>query len=148
MSPATVTLTFGPDLGELNRIADELGRFGSAHGLGEETIAAVHLAVEEIVTNAIKHGCGDEQDHQLSVRLTCDGRELTAVIEDDACAYNPLERVDPDVNLPIEERPIGGLGIFLVRRLMDHVDYQRVDGRNVFTMKKRCGAEAAGEPGA
>ncbi len=59
-------------------------------------------------------------------------------VEDDAVAFNPLEREAPDLNAPLEDRPIGGLGVHLVRKLMDDVRYERAGARNILTMRKRA----------
>ena len=71
--------------------------------------------------------------------LALEGDELTIRVEDDGRAFDPLQAPPPDLDLPLEERPVGGLGIHIVRSVMDAVEYQRRGGRNVLTMRKTIG---------
>lgn len=125
------------DLGELSRLAEALQTFASANGLSAGTLFAVNLALEELVTNTIWYGFTDGQVHVIDISLRLDGPDLHVRVEDDATAFNPLERAAPDLEAPIEDRPIGGLGVHLVRTLMDDVQYERAGARNVLTMRKR-----------
>lgn len=124
------------DRHELARLGPLAHEFAGRHHLPEPVSSAVHLALEEVVTNAICHG---DDGHRGIVRidLECSGSEVTIVVEDEGKPFDPLRRPDPRVDLPIEDRPIGGLGIYFVRQLMDDVAYVRVDGKNRLVMKKR-----------
>jgi len=95
-----------------------------------------NLAVEELVTNCIKYGYEDAAEHMIEVKLQISGNELALTVTDDGRPFNPLELPEPDVRLPIEDRPIGGLGIYLLRRMSDHMDYVRVAGKNSVTLRK------------
>jgi len=95
-----------------------------------------NLAVEELVTNCIKYGYEDAAEHMIEVKLQISGNELAVTVTDDGRPFNPLELPEPDVRLPIEDRPIGGLGIYLLRRMSDHMDYVRVAGKNSVTLRK------------
>ena len=99
---------------------------------------AVNLALEELVTNTISYGFTDAGEHVIRISLHLDGPDLHIRVEDDATAFNPLEREAPDLVTPLAERPIGGLGIHFVRTLMDDVRYERVGARNVLSMRKRA----------
>lgn len=125
------------DLAEMTHLADELQAFASGHGVSDGTLFAVNLALEELVTNTISYGFEDGGEHVITISLDVDGPDLHVRVEDDAKAFNPLEREAPDLNAPIEDRPIGGLGVHLVRTLMDEVRYERVGARNVLSMRKR-----------
>ena len=70
--------------------------------------------------------------------MLLDDGSVQATVADDGKEYDPLQREDPDVNAPLEERRIGGLGVLLVKRLMDDVRYARTGGRNVLTIRKRA----------
>jgi anti-sigma regulatory factor (Ser/Thr protein kinase) len=98
------------------------------------------LALEELVTNCIKYGYDDQAEHviQVQVELSPDG--MTIVVEDDGHPFNPLEQVEPDTNLPVEERPLGGLGLHLLRKLSDRIDYAWKNGRNRVTLHKKTQA--------
>ena len=126
-----------------NRLeVEKLGRlveaFGEVHGLPAQSIFSVTLALDEVLTNIIRYAYNDNGlPHPIVVRLAFDEGILAAQVEDDGRAFNPLEAPRADIDATIEERPIGGLGIHLVRSVMDSVEYRRDDGRNVFIMKKR-----------
>ncbi len=64
---------------------------------------------------------------------------------DNGCPFNPLDRPEVDTAIPLDEKPIGGLGVHLMRRFMDELDYRREDGRNVFRMRKKLNSESAVE---
>jgi anti-sigma regulatory factor (Ser/Thr protein kinase) len=124
-------------LPELDALADGLREFCLAAGMSEEEFGDVRLAVEEAVSNTIRHGYGDGNDHAIHVRASLEPGELQLEIEDDARAFNPLEAPLPDVDLPVEKKPEGGLGILLLRSVMDRLDYRRSGGRNFLRLARR-----------
>lgn len=127
-----------------NRIEEVAQLEGFIETLGEELVLDVplcfnlNLALEEAVTNVINYAFPPEEEHSFLV--SADGEAegtLTLEILDDGVAFDPLnEAPEVDITLGVEERPIGGLGIFLVKQIMDEVSYERVDGKNILTMKK------------
>ncbi|HEY1110413.1 MAG TPA: ATP-binding protein [Opitutaceae bacterium] len=132
--PVRQTFTLANDLAEISRLADGIEAFCAPLDPGPKDLMAVQLAVEEAVTNVINHGYADGQPHTFTVELALEERRLTTVITDDAPAYDPLARPDVDTSKPLEEREIGGLGVHLVKKLMDSAQYERRDGRNVLTL--------------
>lgn len=128
------TFTLANDLAEISRLADGIEAFCAPLDPGPKDLMAVQLAVEEAVTNVINHGYTDGQPHTFTVDLSLEDRRLTTIITDDAAAYDPLARPDVDTSKPLEEREIGGLGVHLVKKLMDSAQYERRDGRNVLTL--------------
>lgn len=101
-----------------------------------ETQFTLRLVVEELVVNIVNYAYGDGGDGPLRIELDSDNKSLTLTIADNGTPFNPLEHATPDTTLSAEERSIGGLGIYLVREMMDSVDYKRVDGSNVITATK------------
>jgi len=101
---------------------------------------AADVALEEHLTNVLGYGYEPGAAHEVVVELRIDGGCLHMEVRDDGKSFNPLTLPDPDISLPLEEKPIGGLGLHLIRHLMDEVSYARVDERNVFRMKKRLAA--------
>ena len=95
-----------------------------------------NLAIEELVTNCIKYGYDDSAEHIIEIELKLLAGELVLAVTDDGHPFNPIESPEPDTNLPAEDRPIGGLGIHLLRKMSDHMDYVRTDGRNRLTLRK------------
>ena len=95
-----------------------------------------NLAIEELVTNCIKHGYDDTGEHIIEITLKLSGNELVLTLSDDGHPFNPLEWPEPDTSLPIEDRPIGGLGIHLLRKMSDRMEYERKGGKNQHTLRK------------
>jgi serine/threonine-protein kinase RsbW len=134
---ASMSVTLVNDQSEVERLSRLVEAFGEAEGLQPESIFSVNLALDEVVTNIIRYAHDDDRrEHPIVVRLALEHGVLTAQVEDDGRAFNPLEAAVPDIDASIEERPIGGLGIHLVRSVMSSVEYRREVGRNVLTMKK------------
>lgn len=101
-------------------------------------ISALHLALEEIVTNVITHGYRHDSSEQFTVRLEADSQDrIRAVMTDDAPAYNPLARPEVNTTLPLEARPVGGLGVHLVKKLMNVCQYEHRDGWNIFSIERK-----------
>ena len=94
------------------------------------------LVIEELVTNCIKYGYGDTNEHNIEIELKYVAAGLTVTVTDDGQRFNPLELPEPDVNLPVEERSIGGLGIHLLRKMSDRIDYSWENGHNRLTLHK------------
>jgi serine/threonine-protein kinase RsbW len=131
-----------PASGEgVRRVADGLDAFSGEHRLPLETIQAAQVALDEILSNTVRSGYEPgTPPGEIEVRFGIRDGLLEILISDDARPFNPLEREDPDVSAPLEEKPIGGLGIYLVKRLMDVVEYERAGGRNRLRLGKRIGA--------
>jgi anti-sigma regulatory factor (Ser/Thr protein kinase) len=140
MTPTETHFTLRNDLEELGRLAAEIETFGEQHALSPAVQNAVMLALEEIVTNVISYGFDDDAAHEIGVRLAVHDSELTATVDDDGVPYDPLQAAEPDVTASLDERSIGGLGILLVKKMMDTVTYERAGGRNVLRMRKRLPA--------
>ena len=122
---------------ELARIAERIDRFGDECGLAHDDTAQINLILDELVSNVIKYGYDDRLEHQLHVSVEVADNLLTISIEDDGRPFNPLEAPAPDFDLPIDARPIGKLGLFLVRSITDTLDYRRERGRNILKLMKR-----------
>ena len=102
-----------------------------------EAMYLVSLAIEELVTNCIKYGYTDRKDHTIDFVLSVDDGALRMVVIDDGNPFDPLAAPRPDLTLPPESRPIGGLGLHLLRELADEMHYERRDGTNRLSVTKR-----------
>jgi sigma-B regulation protein RsbU (phosphoserine phosphatase) len=134
---AVIEFTIGNRHEELQGLASELERFAQNHRISEPDVHALSLALDELVTNTITYGYEDQGTHEIRVRLTVANGRLSAEVEDDGRPFNPLTAPAPDLTSAVEDRPVGGLGIHLVRSLMDDVDYRRESGKNHLIMSKR-----------
>lgn len=137
---AYTTVAFKNDLAELERLSSAVEEFGKRHDLPTTALFDLHLALDEILTNVVSYGYDDHHEHEIIVRLALgadgDSRRLEVEVEDDGRPFNPLETAQPDVDGSVEDRTIGGLGIYLVRRVMDDLEYRRQQGKNVLVMRK------------
>lgn len=97
---------------------------------------ALHLVMDELVTNVVSYAYPEGADGVLDVSVEVENDMLSITFSDSGVPFNPLQQDDPDITLGIEERPVGGLGIFLVKQMMDNVEYNYVDGRNVLKVSK------------
>jgi serine/threonine-protein kinase RsbW len=129
------------EISEIRKLAEAIIAFGEENHLSAQVIFDAHLALEEVVINIISYGFDDENEHQIFVNFDLAGRELILEVQDEAPPFNPLEVPMPDLKTPVEEREIGGLGIYLVRQIMDKVEYRRENDRNILIMKKAAPSE-------
>ena len=132
-----LNISLANDLAELPSFWQRLDAFGARNRLPSDVVFAVKLALEELVTNTILYGYADDDAHTIEVNLNLDDEVLRATIVDDAAAFDPRNATEPDLTSPLAERPIGGLGVHLVKNLMDGIDYRRDGERNRITLTKR-----------
>lgn len=96
----------------------------------------LRLVLEELVVNVVNYAYGEGGDGPLDITVENRDNAIVITLTDQGVPFNPLEQEAPDTDLPPEDRPIGGLGIFLVREMMDNVSYRYEDGRNILTVGK------------
>lgn len=123
-------------LSELDRLCEHLDNFGQSQGLSKKCIFEINLALDELFTNIISYGFADDDEHVIEVTLTPQRKTLCLCIKDDGVPFNPVEAKEPDLECTVEDCKIGGLGIHLIRNLMDEVCYERCGEKNVLTLKK------------
>ena len=126
-----------PQLNEfIDSVAEEVG-------LEMSLTMSLNLAIEEAVVNVMEYAYPEGQTGNVEIEVTADQEWMTFVITDTGIAFDPTMKEDADTTLSAEERPIGGLGIFLVRQLMDVIDYKREGNKNVLTLQKKLDEENA-----
>ena len=96
----------------------------------------LRLAVEEAVVNVIEYAYPDGQTGDIEVKIMSDTKSLKTVIKDTGVAFDPTKKDKTDTSLSVEDRQMGGLGLLLVRELMDTINYERTEGKNVLTLVK------------
>jgi serine/threonine-protein kinase RsbW len=128
-------------LAALGQLHAAVGQFCRRRAIHPDTEFKIDLALEEVFTNIVRYGYDDNHPHQIVVRLKGGHDSVRISIEDDARPFNPLLAPEVDVDAPVAERRIGGLGIHLVRNLMDQVGYQRRPIGNRLILIKRLGKE-------
>ena len=124
------------DLSELETLCQHLNKFGHVSGLSEACITDINICLDELFTNIVSYGFTDDLEHIIRFTINVDNNVLTLTIEDEGIAFNPLEKKDPEIPADLIDVRIGGLGIHIVRKLMDDISYKRKHGKNKLTMKK------------
>ncbi len=114
-----------------------LQQFWSSAALPPVGCLSFELALEEVFMNVVMHGSSEREPVRVDVSLVLTPEGLTLTVEDDGPGFNPLSLPPPDVTATVADRAVGGLGVFLVRKMMDSVSYARVAGRNQLRMSKR-----------
>jgi anti-sigma regulatory factor (Ser/Thr protein kinase) len=131
-----VELRLANDLADLAGLADRVERFGAEQDLPANVVNAINVVLDEAVSNAINHGYDAGVRGEIAVRLRRGADRVEVEVEDDGRPFDPLQVPPPDLTLPLERRPIGGLGVHLIKNLMDEVSYAHQHGRNVLKMAK------------
>jgi anti-sigma regulatory factor (Ser/Thr protein kinase) len=127
-------------MGNLEALMDFVRAASVAAGLDERLENQVALAAEEIIVNVISYAYPDGEPGQIAIETALAEDGIRIAFSDSGIAFDPLAQADPDIDLPVEERGIGGLGIFVAKQTMDALCYARIDGRNVLTLVKRLPA--------
>jgi anti-sigma regulatory factor (Ser/Thr protein kinase) len=123
-------------LSELKNLSLHLAYFGQVHGLPELFVSEVNICLDELFTNIVIYGFKDNSDHIIRFRINLNGDALLMNIEDNGLPSNPLMKKDSELPADIDNAEIGGLGIHIVKKLMDNIWYERKQGRNRLTLKK------------
>ena len=135
MSGKTMLLT--AELSRVDEVTDFINAELEAHDVPMKTIMQIDIAVEELFVN-IAHYAYHPEIGQATIEVDVEGEPPCAVIRfiDKGKPYDPLGKEDPDVTLGVEDREIGGLGIYMVKKSMDEVTYAYEDGQNILTIRK------------
>ena len=123
-------------LSELKTLCRHLEDCGNVMELPQQCLFQINLGLDELFTNIISYGFEDESEHHIKFSLAMDRETLTVQVEDDGVPFNPLDVTGPEVSQDLDSINIGGLGIHLVKKMMDDIDYQRVEGKNKLILKK------------
>jgi len=116
---------------------EQLGKMCKEWNISDDVAFSMNLALEEIVTNIINHGYKGKEDYDITIRFSLEAHNLRVQIKDGAPEFNPLNVAEPtDLDKPLEERSIGGLGIHLVKKFTDNFSYRRNNSKNIITLLK------------
>lgn len=135
--PFTRLIPVGADLAEVGRVQRELAGLWEEFALPAELENPVSLALEEVLSNVLRHGGTAGVPLDVRVAFEAGAQGFAFEVSDSAAPYNPLDHADPDLTLPLAQRRPGGLGVFIVKKLADELRYQRRDGRNHLRFFKR-----------
>ena len=130
------SLTLPNDIETIPTLSQFIDECAETVGLDSSLTMALNLAIEEAVVNVMLYAYPEGTVGDVTIRFSATGEELEIVITDSGTPFDPTQCQDADITLSVEERPIGGLGIFLERQLMDAISYRRADGNNILNMRK------------
>ena len=123
-------------ISELEKVAQFVEEIGEELGLNMELQMNLNLVMEEMVSNVIFYAYPEGEDAEIELLAKSDGKELTFVLSDQGKEFDPTAKEDADLDVNPAERELGGMGIFIVKNIMNKVTYQRLEGRNLLTMTK------------
>ena len=124
------------DLSELETLCQHLNKFGQTSGLSEACITDINICLDELFTNIVSYGFVDDLEHVVRFAINLEDCVLKLNIEDDGIPFNPIEQKDPEIPADLIDVRIGGLGIHIVRKLIDNIRYKIERGKNKITLKK------------
>ena len=123
-------------LDEIDRVNAAFNEFAERHALSSKLRRKINLVFDELLNNIITYAYEDEHEHLIDVHIRLSQAGLTVTITDDGRPFNPFETQAPDTALSVEDRPMGGLGVHLVRNVMDRVAYERHGEKNLVRLEK------------
>ena len=126
----------GNTLEEIPPANDRIAEWLRLRDCPSDAVLFVSLCIEEIVSNCVKYGYDDSEHHEISLGIETGVERVTVEIRDDAHEFDPLNAPEPDTSLPLDQRPIGGLGLAMVRRMADGATYSRQAGVNRLVLWK------------
>ena len=129
-------LTLHNDIRETPKIADFMDDIVGETGIDMGLASSLNLALEEAVVNVMNYAYPKDQIGSISIEAYANAKRIKFIITDNGIPFDPTKTTEPDITADIDERSIGGLGIFLVTHLMDSVNYERIDNQNILTLRK------------
>ena len=129
------SITLPNDIATISQLSEFVETVCEEKGLDMALTMNLNLALEEAVVNVMSYAYPDSQG-DVKVDIIIDDQKVVSILTDSGIPFDPTQKGDVDTTLPAEERPIGGLGIHLVKQIMDKVSYQYVDNQNILTLEK------------
>ena len=122
---------------ELNRVVAFLEQLEEEWQFPAGSIIPINLVLDEALSNVIFYAYEEGSTHEIMIDVDYDSNQLAITVTDTGKPFDPTQKEEPDIHLPADQRPIGGLGIFLMRKIMDEISYQRSGQENILRMTKR-----------
>lgn len=124
-------------IGDLPLLARETEELVQKWELPASLTMSLNLVLEEALSNIIYYAFLDKKEHKIRISISLSKNKLTVRIKDDGIPFDPSSQLQPDISLPAVERPVGGLGIFLISKIMDTIHYSREENLNILTLTKK-----------
>ncbi len=122
-------------LSEVQELAGRVEEFGDTHGLPDPKVYIINLALDELITNVVMHGFGGVREPEIRITLRLGTAALVLIVEDNGHPFDPTRDSQPDVTSSLARRPIGGLGLHLVKSFADRLSYEFAGGWNRVTLE-------------
>lgn len=135
------TIELNNDIADIPQLSTFIDSFAEEAGLDFSLTMSLNLAMEEAVVNVMEYAYPEGTQGKVDISASVEGDDVVFVISDSGTAFDPTAKADVDVDQEVEDRPIGGLGIHLVRKIMDSVKYERKEGKNILTLQKNKNSE-------
>ena len=128
-------VSLSPRLSAVRSLAQMVEEFGDANKLPDQQVYMINLALDELITNTVSYGLRGVARPKIEIMLQVSETALVLTMEDNGRPFDPTQDTHPDVSSEVAERPIGGLGLHLIKTFADRVDYEYSDGKNRLVMK-------------
>ena len=128
-------VSLSPRLSTVRGLAQMVEEFGDANRIPDRQIYLINLALDELITNVVSYGLRGVAQPRIEIILRVNGRLLTLIMEDNGGKFDPTESTNPDLSSSVDERPVGGLGLHLIKTFADRVQYEYANGRNLLTLE-------------
>ena len=135
-------VSLSPRLSAVRSLAQMVEEFGDANKLPDQQIYMINLALDELITNTVSYGLRGVHRPRIEVGLRIDDTLLVLTMVDNGQKFDPTEDTGPDLSSAVDERPIGGLGLHLIKTFADRMNYEYVDGRNRLTLEHDLAPDA------
>lgn len=132
-----ITFKLDNKLSELDRLSELLNTIGEQWSLSSSVVLQINLVLDELFTNLVCYGLEEGSEEQITITLNYEIDRIKIILSDAGKAFDPTIPQDPDLDVPLDEKEVGGLGIFLVRQYTDNIDYRRENDRNIVTLTKK-----------
>ena len=131
------SIVLANDISEICKLNDFIEDIGQEFDIAPDVLFNINLVLEEAVVNVINYAYPKEKHEFIHLSASMHEGAIVLVLTDTGKAFDPTAAPDADISLSADERQIGGLGIFLIRQIMNEVKYERIDGKNILTLEKK-----------
>ena len=147
MAIKTLNIVIPNSLKGIEELTGAFEEFAESNGVGFGDISKFNICFDEIVSNIVKYAStvADQGKMTIHVNISLSDSQLSADIIDEGSPFNPLTLEDPDVNVGLDDREIGGLGILLVKKMMEDVYYKNESGKNILTLTTKLNSDHSGK---
>ena len=142
---ATTEIAMTNDLREITEVASQIDSFCKTHKLSSEIAYSVNLSLEELLANTISYGYEDDGTHRIEILVRLENQTLIIIIIDDGIAFDPTQAPAQEQFMSLEEPELGGLGLLLINRMMNGLEYQRRANCNIVILTKNTEATSSEE---